>query len=116
MSAKAVRADSMDVVVKLLFIFVSYPIEASAVAYPAAAEVAKLYLLLGLFGKGEILGLMALIRLVGLVAHGVFRGKKRASLELLMLILSIDVVRNACFALFLVSTLNAIQSKSAQLL
>lgn len=106
----------MHIVVKLLFIFVSDPIEASSVAYPATAKVAKLYLLLGLFGEGEILSLMALIRLVGLFAHGVSRGKKRASLELLVLILSIDVVRNACFALFLVSTLNAIQSKPAQLL
>ena len=59
MSAKAVRADSMHVVVKLLFIFVSNPIEVSPVAYPAAAEVAKLYLLLGLFAEGIILGLVA---------------------------------------------------------
>jgi hypothetical protein len=49
----------MHVVVKLLFIFVSDPIEVSPVAYPAAAEVAKLYLLLGLFAEGIILGLVA---------------------------------------------------------
>lgn len=115
LSAKAVRSNAMNIVVKLLLFFVSNAIETSAITDPSTAKVAILNLLYG-FGlrikKGEVVRVVLFRLRTHLFADMIFRCEKRSSLELLLTILCIAKDGHTCFALFLIYARNTIKSQA----